>query len=174
MRPPVSTSPKGADCSQSKTFRETQVVFSHIPHVSGSFPAVYQCPTTDVGQDPVQHVVPHLMIGRQATSSVRCASSQHFRRQNRGVPILLGHRDWTAMELCFLRHISVCSPHLWQNQVCSSCHPCHESATAPKHTDLRRRGASTELLSVCEVTFKLRRQAGRIDPYDCECLGCPE
>ena len=41
------------------------------------------------------------------------------------------------MELWVLRQMSVCSPHPWQTQVCSSCHPCHGSATAPKHTDFR-------------------------------------
>ena len=39
------------------------------------------------------------------------------------------------MELWVLRHKSVCG----------SCHPCHGSATAPKHTGVRK------------VTFKLRR-----------------
>ena len=47
------------------------------PHVSGSFPAVFPCPTTDVGQDEGQPIVPYLMIGRQATSSMLCASPQH-------------------------------------------------------------------------------------------------
>ena len=30
-----------------------------------------------------------------------------------------------------------CSPHPWQTQFCGSCHPCHGSAIAPKHTDFR-------------------------------------
>ena len=72
-----STSPKGADCLRGKTFRETQSVFPQIPHVAGFFPAVYPCSTTDIGQDPLRPVVQHLMIGRQATGSMRCASSQH-------------------------------------------------------------------------------------------------
>ena len=138
-----STSPEGADCSRGKTFRETQLVFPQIPHVSGSVPALHPCPTTDIRQDPVQPVVPHLMIGRQATGSVRCASSQHTLSPSaQGVPTLLGHRDWTAVELWVLRHISVCSPHLWQNQVCGSCHPCQHAdfhRTAHRYEKERRK-----------------------------------
>ena len=52
-------------------------VFPQISHVAGFLPAVYQYSTTESGQDPAQPVVPHLMIGRQATGSVRCTSSQH-------------------------------------------------------------------------------------------------
>ena len=72
-----STSPNGADCSRGKTFRETQLAFPQIPHVSGSFPAVYPFSTTESRQDQQQPDFPHLMIGQQAKSSVRCASSQH-------------------------------------------------------------------------------------------------
>ena len=52
-------------------------------------------------------------------------------------PILLGHRDWIAVELRVLRQGSVCSPLPWQTQVCGSCHSCHGSAPAPEHTDFR-------------------------------------
>ena len=94
----------------------------------------------------------------------------HFRRQNRGVPILLGHRHWTAMELWVLRHITVCSPHLWQNHVCDSCHPCYGSATAPKHSDLRHtaHGLENERCEpgIVECARRHLQQARRIEPYD--------
>ena len=71
-------------------------VFPQISHVAGLFPAVYPYSTTESGLDPMHPVVPHLMIGRQPTGSVRCASSQHtLSSTKQGVPILLGHRGWT-------------------------------------------------------------------------------
>ena len=78
-------------------------------------------------------------------------------RTGEGVPILLGHRDRTAMELWVLRHISVCSPHLWQNQNLRLLPSMPRKCDCAEKYRLERRGASTELLSVCKVTFKLRR-----------------
>ena len=69
------------------------------------------------------------------------------------------------MELWVLRHISVCSPHLWQSQVSGSCHHATKvrlrrniPTSVALLTNLRRRGTCTELLSVCKVTFRLRKQ----------------
>ena len=102
------------------------------------------------------------MIGRQATVSVRCASSQHTlspseqgsshssgsSRLDRngalgpathiGVHYIFGRIKFVApaTEVRLLRNIPTSVTLL---------------------TDLRRRGTSTELLSECEVTFRLRR-----------------
>ena len=65
-----SPSPKGADFSRGKTFRVTQSVFPQIPHVAGTFLAVFPCPTT-CRTRPGTTRRSHLMIGQQATGSMR-------------------------------------------------------------------------------------------------------
>ena len=84
---------------------------------------------------PVQPVVPHLMTGRQATGSVRCASSQHALSPSEQGSF---HCSWSSRldrSGAPGPAATFCVP--WQIQVCGSCHPCHGSATAPKHTGFR-------------------------------------
>ena len=113
----------------------------------------------------------------------------HFRRQNRVVHILLGHRDSTAMELWSLWVIRVdfrLSLKRYDPFDCGETRCVHHTVGRLKFaalaihatelrlrrniptsvtllTDLRRRCANTEL---CH-NFQEGKQAGRIDPFDC-------
>ena len=135
-------------------------------------------------KDPVQPVVPHLMIGRQATGAMRCASSQHAlspteqgsshssgssRFDRNGALVPLGHQSRLSFE----------SQERYDPFDCGETRCVHHTVGRLKFaalaihatelrlrrniptsvtllTDLRRRCANTELSSVCDVTFKLR------------------
>ena len=59
---------------------------------------------TESRQDPAHLLVPHLMIGRQASRfcAMFFVPACTFAVKTGGIPILLGRRDWTAKEIWVL------------------------------------------------------------------------
>ena len=65
-------------------------VFPQVLHVAGFLPAVYPYSTTDSGQDSAQPDFPHLMIGRQATGTMRCTQQKKTDSKR----VLMGFPRW--------------------------------------------------------------------------------
>ena len=132
-------------------------VFRQISHVAGFFPAVYPYSTTESGQDPVQPVVPHLTIGQQANGSIRCASTEQGSSHSSGSSRLdhngalgpMTHNGVFTFGRAKFAALAIRTTKVRLRR--------NIPTSVKLLTDLRRRGTSNGLLSVCKASFSFRR-----------------
>ena len=90
----------------------------------------------------------------------------------------------TPLAISSLRFLPVCQrpPLIWWQKVSvrslqfvTNLHLCRNMPTfIALVTDLKKGEIITELLSVCKVTFRVKRHRQEESIHETECLGCPD
>ena len=133
--------------------------------------ASYPYSTADSEQDPEQPKVPHMMIGRPATRTMRCTASccEHSSSQK------------PSGSSKFDRSGALGPPLSAKEAILGLLPPCHNHAISSKHDDFRHSARQLEKGSSHNIDECVRdqvqaqeKQAEGDVPGDCVCTGCPD